>query len=103
MNRQNLFKHLMLAFAIILVAAFAGQIRRARLNVMHAPAPPAASATDDDADDDANAAATDFEPSGDAEVIVRFRAGTSSEEINRIAARLHDRVEDRFEYVDDEA
>ncbi|MCA1817314.1 MAG: S8 family serine peptidase [Acidobacteria bacterium] len=104
MNRQNLFKHLMLAFAIILVAAFAGQIRRARRTGVVDVTPSTTVATDDDADDDdANAAATDFEPSGDAEVIVRFRAGTSAEEINRIAARLHDRVEDRFEYVDGEA
>jgi subtilisin family serine protease len=104
MNRQNLFKHLMLALAIVLVAAFAGQIRRAQFTRVQTAKPTVMVKQDDDADEnDDNAAATDFEPSGDAEVIVRFRAGTSAEEISRIVARLHDRLEDRFENIDDEA
>jgi subtilisin family serine protease len=46
---------------------------------------------------------SDADAEDDAEVIVRFRAGTSTEEINRIVARLNDRLEDRFENIDDEA
>jgi subtilisin family serine protease len=96
MNRQNLFKHLTLALALIFLAAFAGQLSRMRRTyhsrVMTTQRVELVSR------DDNNAEAED-----DAEVIVRFRPDTSTAEINQITARLNDRLEDRFENIDNEA
>jgi thermitase len=95
MNRQNFFKHLTLALAFVFLAAFVGQVRRAR----HAPTPAARAVVHQPEHSD-EAEATDFEPAEDSEVIVRFREGTTSDEINAVVARLNDRLEDRFENVD---
>jgi subtilisin family serine protease len=99
MNRQNLFKHLTLALALIFLAAFAGQVRRMRRAHVYEAAPRFTVSEPTEARDEPS----DAEAEDDAEVIVRFRPGTSDEEINRIAARLNDRVEDRFENIDGEA
>lgn len=99
MNRQNFFGHLALALTIILVAAFAGQMRRwnnehdsshdlARENIEQTAtieAPPAVRAE---------------AGRGPSEVIVRFRRGTSTAEIEALAGRLNDRVEDIYEHVE---
>ncbi|MFL6227633.1 MAG: S8 family serine peptidase [Pyrinomonadaceae bacterium] len=95
MNRQNLFKHLTLALALVFLAAFAGQLSRMRRTHFGMRRHAALVVRQDAA---ATAAAKE-----DAEVIVRFQPGTSTAEINRIAARLNDRLEDRFENIDDEA
>jgi subtilisin family serine protease len=97
MNRQNFFKHLTLALAFVFLAAFAGQVRRAR-HARHAPAARLAVQEPHHPDD---AGATDFEPAEDSEVIVRFRDGMTTEEIDAVIARLNDRLEDRFEHLDD--
>jgi thermitase len=94
MNRQNFFKHLTLALAFVFLAAFAGQMRRTHR------APPSRVVVHVTKDDAGDAEATDFEPTEDSEVIVRFREGMTAEEINAVVARLNDRVEDRFENVD---
>ncbi|MDT7543303.1 MAG: hypothetical protein QOE33_3207 [Acidobacteriota bacterium] len=100
MNRQNLFKHLTLALALVFLAAFAGQIHRAgRVRGQLTVGRPVLVAEPTQDRDEAS----DAETADDAEVIVRFRPGTSDEEINRITARLNDRVEDRFENIDNEA
>jgi subtilisin family serine protease len=99
MNRQNLFKHLTLALALIFLAAFAGQVRRMRRERVYEAAPRITVSEPTEARDEPS----DAEAEDDAEVIVRFRPGTSDEEINRITARLNDRVEDRFENIDGEA
>ncbi|HEY9285310.1 MAG TPA: S8 family serine peptidase [Pyrinomonadaceae bacterium] len=97
MNRQNFIGHAALALALVLLAAFVGQMRR--MESWH--------------DHDAPAETTGVlvgEPRGavgpaghdageDAEVIVRFREGTSPETIRSIVARLNDRLRDRFEFV----
>lgn len=90
MNRQNFLGHLALALAIVLVAAFVGQMRRWQ--------------------SEPSSAVLVVRPSGipapridavdTADVLVRFRAGTSDSDIARITARLNDRVEDRFEAID---
>lgn len=118
MNRNNLFGHLAIAIAVIILAAFAGQMRRINWNSqLSAPPPPPpqqeqARGTDDtdgDCAEDTNdpdcdkAEGTDTEGEDDAEVIVRFKPGTSLEQINQLTAKLHDRLEDRLEYVDNEA
>jgi subtilisin family serine protease len=102
MNRNNFFGHLALAVAVVILAAFIGQMRRmershkrferrATVVVPHA--------TDRDADE-----AGGFRPEqGDAEVIVRFRPGTSSQAISRITEGLNDRLLDRFEFINGQA
>ena len=96
MNRQNFLGHLALALMLVLVAAFVGQMRRwhhehvaERANAV-VESPPGVPAVEAPAEYDADASA---------EVIVRFRPGTTPAQIERLAARLNDRVEDRYEYV----
>jgi subtilisin family serine protease len=90
MNRQNFFGHLALALTLILVAAFVGQIRRwqreaSRYDTSIRTAPPATAP---------------ILPRRDkAEVLVRFRSGTTLEKIKAAIARLHDRLEDRMEMI----
>ena len=100
MNRQNFFVHLALAVAVIILAAFVGQLQRmsVRTHDEDAAAERVEAVEDQtvaqDVDDDAVAG---YE---DAQVMVRFRPGTDAEEIEAIAARLNDRLEDRYEFVD---
>ena len=77
---------------VILLAAFAGQMRRWQSET-RSPAPgdgqPASVATDTVAPDLVE----------ETELLVRFRPGTTVQEINGIAARFDDRVADRIESV----
>src|ERR1051325_8823138 len=105
MNRHNLFGHLALAIAIIILAAFIGQMRHINWHsddrpvVRVEPQQPAAAPEDADKDDSDEAKETDKD---DSEVLVRFKPGTSDETINRITAQLNNRIEDRFENIDKE-
>jgi subtilisin family serine protease len=95
MNRQNFIGHAALALALILLAAFVGQMRR----MQSAPeVAPGHFTIRKDADGPA-----DYDADEDAEVIVRFREGTSPETIRSVAARLNDRLLDRFEFVGNQA
>jgi len=96
MNRNNIFIHLALAFVLILVAAFAGQLNRWqkqwKTQVRIIPA----------TDKTRSTTTTDFALSetrsfGRPEVLVKFRSSVSQETIENITSRLHDRVEDRIE------
>lgn len=94
MNRQNFLGHLALALALVMVSAFIGQMRR-----MHSEhrqlrtVEPVQSAS-------AGAwLSEEATPDAEADVLVRFRPGTSKEAIDSIAARLGDRIEDRIEFV----
>src|SRR2546423_703271 len=105
MNRHNLFGHIALAVALIILAAFIGQMRRLDWRTHNdQPAPradvqqPAEAEDKDDADKDEPEDVDDN--ADDAEVLVRFRAGTSQATIDRITAQFNDRVEDRFEQID---
>src|SRR6185295_1062523 len=94
MNRQNFLGHLALAITIILVAAFAGQLRRweqSRVSNRSSDETSSISTTADTAVTDTATAP---------EVLVRFRRGTSESEIRNLTASLHDRVEDKIESVD---
>jgi subtilisin family serine protease len=96
MNRQNFLGHAALAVALVLLAAFVGQMRRmqsddherlletrrAELEGGSVLAPAGAPHADEDG-----------------EVIVRFREGTAPERISSIISRLNDRLLDRFEFV----
>jgi thermitase len=100
MSRNNIWAHLAIALALVLIAAFAGGIRKWQLR-MHRSGQPAASTQTPKliiADDESE---TDEDDNGDkAEVLVRFRPGTTKETIDRIIAAHHDEVEDRIEAVD---
>lgn len=105
MNRQNFFGHLALALAVVILAAFIGQMRRmershdkftARTNVV-------VRHDDSQHDHDADEAGDFRSEQEDAEVIVRFRSNTSLQTINRITEGLNDRLLDRFEYINGQA
>lgn len=92
MNKQNFLGHLALALTLVMVAAFVGQMRRwqsERTDLLTVRP-----ATVSDAYSDTNS------HEDTADVLVRFRAGTTDADIARITARFNDRVEDRFEAVD---
>jgi subtilisin family serine protease len=108
MNRQNFFGHLALALTLVLLAGLAGQLtrwnneRQARHARLH---------TDSEfyADEDTGRGVRveveetseeiNQQVEGEAEVLVRFRPGTTLERIRRIASRLNDTVEDEYENV----
>jgi subtilisin family serine protease len=95
MNRNNVFIHLALAFVLILVAAFAGQLNRwqkewkQQVRIVPAEKKRPTSTTE--------IALGETRNFGRPEVLVKFRSGVSQEAIELINARFHDRVEDRIE------
>jgi subtilisin family serine protease len=95
MHRNNFLPHVALALVLIMVAAFAGQIRKwkwrrhsVRRAVVTGPyvKPRLEIGTEQGKLDKT-------------EIFVRFHSGVSQEEIQNITARLHDRVEDETEAV----
>jgi subtilisin family serine protease len=98
MNRQNFFGHLALALTLILLAGFAGQIRRWQ----HAKYAARHVALEYRHEQEINSA----EPLGErlesskAEVHVRFRPGVSLEKIRQLAASHNDRFEDEYENIE---
>jgi thermitase len=97
MNRQNFFGHLALALTLILLAAFAGQIRRWERWEQNTSSGESTSSFSKDSSDEESGEAS--EEANTAEVIVRFKPGTSVETIEGIAAQHHDVVEDEIESV----
>src|SRR6266487_706741 len=99
MNRNNFLPHIALALVLILVAAFAGQLRKWqkqwRTSVRLVPA---ASKTREVWAQD-GIARDDTGVSSEPELLVKFRPGVSKEKIREITARLHDQVEDEIEAV----
>jgi thermitase len=89
MNRNNLLAHLALATAIILAAAFIGQVRRWRNEWKPVRVVREASELE----------STPVAAKG-AEVLVRFRPGTTLDYIKSVVATHHDRFEDEIESVD---
>ena len=99
MNRNNLLLNIALALVIILVAAFAGQLRR-----WHKEWPKAArivpgTTKQDDGDRTDEILRDDSSPLKQAEVLVKFRGGVSQAQIEEITTRLHDEIEDEIETV----
>ena len=100
MNRQNFFGHLALALTLVLLAGFAGQIRRWQNEERAARR---ADFEFNQKKDSIPAVADEEEisetKSGKAEVLVRFRQGTSLEKIKALARSHNDRFEDKYESV----
>jgi subtilisin family serine protease len=96
MNRNNFFIHLALALVLVLVAAFAGQLTRWRKQWKNQVriVPATEKKTPRSAEEIALSETRNF---GSPEVLVKFKSGVSSEAIDALTARLHDRVEDRIE------
>jgi subtilisin family serine protease len=96
MNRNNFFIHLALALVLVLVAAFAGQLSRWRKQwknqVRIVPATEKKKPVTSE-----EIALSETRNFGSPEVLVKFKSGVSSEAIDALTARLHDRVEDRLE------
>jgi len=95
MNRNNFLIHLALAVVLILIAAFAGQLNRwrrewkHRVHIMPVAEKKRASTAEE--------IALAENHSGRAELLVKFKSGTSAEAIDRIMEQFHDRIEDRIE------
>jgi thermitase len=99
MNRNNFLPHIALALVLILIAAFAGQLRRWQKQWRDtARIIPAA---DKNRDVLSKSSGSFYEPGANSkpEVLVRFKSDVSSESILRIALRFHDRIEDNIETV----
>ncbi|MBA2339790.1 MAG: S8 family serine peptidase [Pyrinomonadaceae bacterium] len=100
MNRNNFLGHIVLALTLVLIAGLAGQMRRwqqeTNKNLLIVRPP-----TIQRAYERHGSGANSF--TDEADVIVHFRPGVTAEAITRIAARFNDRVEDRFEYIDNYA
>ena len=95
MNRNNFLIHLALAIVLVLIAAFAGQLNRwrhewkHRVHIMPMAEKKRASTAEE--------IALAENHSDRAELLVKFKSGTSAEAIDKIMDQFHDRVEDRIE------
>src|SRR6185369_17752608 len=97
MNRNNFFIHLALAFVLILVAAFAGQLNRWRKEWRsHLGPVPVSEKKRATTSEEIAMSEKRF---GRPEVLVKFKSGVSEETIERLTAQRNDRVEDRIENV----
>jgi subtilisin family serine protease len=99
MNRNNFLPHIALALVLILVAAFAGQLRRwqkewkGRVRVFPAASKRAFVLKDEGMTRNGPLPATL------PEVLVKFKPGVDQDTIQRLTERLNDQVEDQIEAV----
>src|SRR6266850_63635 len=96
MRRNNIWIHLTIALVLVLVAAFAGAVRKWQKNWK--PAPQSLSSSQDRKDGSDDGDETD-QQNNKAEILVRFRAGVTQNTIENITQRLNDQVEDQIESV----
>src|ERR1700675_2673476 len=94
MSRNNIWIHISIALVLILIAAFAGGIRKRLVVRRLVPSVPA------DQNRNISSRAQDNEGGKHAEVLVRFRSGTTQNVIKRITSQFNDLVVDRIEAVD---
>jgi subtilisin family serine protease len=98
MNRNNFLPHVAFALVLILVAAFAGQLRRwqkewkSYVRIVPSESKRRTILRHDEMSYGTNAVNVP-------EVLVKFKEGVSEETIHRITARLNDQVEDEIEAV----
>lgn len=95
MNRQNFLPHLALAVVIILIAAFAGQIRHWESERKNNPRPKRATLVTKQ-DTSTTETRRVYE---DNDILVKFKAGTDLDSIKRIASQHNDYVEDNEENI----
>src|SRR6266508_2916101 len=99
MSRNNIWAHLSIALVLVLIAAFAGGLRKWHRRPKPVQVNPAESQKDREptaeTEDDENQ-----KLNRKSEVLVRFRSSVPSEVITRITSEFNDRVEDRIESVD---
>ena len=99
MNRNNFLVHIALAMVLVLVAAFAGQLRKwqkqykSRMKIIPVEEKTRTATTIEDiANSDRSALAVP-------EIMVKFRSGVSEDAIRAITSRRNDAVEDLIESV----
>lgn len=97
MRRNNIWVHLTIALVLVLVAAFAGQVRKWQKG--RKPAPQSSSSSQDRNDGSDEGDQKDEQSGTKAEILVRFRAGVTQNTIESITQRLNDQVEDQIESV----
>jgi len=94
MKSNRFWIHLTIALVLVLVAAFAGAVRKWQKNRRMATVPYSSSQNRDERADE-----TDQQNIAKTEILVRFRAGVTQNTIESIAQRLNDQVEDQIESV----
>ena len=99
MNRNNFLPHVALALVLILVAAFAGQLRRWKTEWKHRVRIIPAEEKRREPINNIDAAPYETRDNSAPEVMVRFKPGVTEETVKRITLRLHDQVEDEIESV----
>lgn len=103
MNRQNFLGHLALALTLVLLAGFAGQIRRWQnersTTIQHVDYGARYGERFGEREEIESTESEAAQSSSEAEVLVRFRPGTTMERIKALALRNNDRLEDEYEYI----
>ncbi len=101
MNRQDFWGHLALALTLVVLAAFAGQVRRWHNWQKPERHTPRFEHVEEirESDSDEAEITERAEVSDGAEVLVRFRPGTTLERIKALALRNNDIFEDEYESV----
>lgn len=98
MNRNNFLPHVALALVLILVAAFAGQIRQWQKH-WHSREHVVTTRLETTVDPPASNSSSAEQEKEPAEIFVHFKSGVSEERIRSITERLQDRVDDEIESV----
>lgn len=96
MRRNNIWIHLTIALVLILLAAFAGAVRKWQKNWRSAPQSSSSSQERNDTADNVDEADARTDK---AEILVRFRPGVTQNTIDTLTQRLNDQVEDQIESV----
>jgi thermitase len=96
MSRNNIWVHVTIALLLILIASLIGGVRRWRRTHRSTQV----TVQPQSQPDDQESAADEPDDSDKAEVLVRFRPGTTRETIDRLTAQFNDEVEDRIESVE---
>ena len=99
MNRNNFLPHVALALVLVLIAAFAGQLRKWQSEWKHRVRIMPTAEKRHEPINSLEGAAEEPRQSSRPEVLVKFKSGVSEAAIEKITLGLHDRVEDQIEAV----
>src|ERR1700736_6493447 len=100
MNRQNFYGHLALALTVILIAAFAGQLRRWQREHREVLKREALANPYGEMEGVGPGRGVQNSPRRSAEVLVRFKAGTAIDRITNIISDRREILEDEIETVE---